>query len=107
MRESDVLAEIMKDSEIVRRWIDEGKKEGIEKGIEQGIKKGIEKGILKMAREAVLDALEIRFGLVSPSVLKAIMVIEEPFLLKSLHKKAMTAATVDEFKDHLKALAEE
>jgi len=71
-----------------------------------GIKKGIQQGMLKTAREAVIDILEVRFDVVPQTVIKAIMEIDEPELLKRLHKRAATVTSPEEFSQVMEEIAE-
>ena len=63
-----------------------------------GIKKGIQQGILQSTREAVIDILEVRFEVVSGSIVKTINGIDDPSVLKMLFKKGATVGSLPEFK---------
>ncbi len=63
-----------------------------------GIKKGIQQGILQSTREAVIDILEVRFEVVSGSIVKTINGIDDPSVLKMLLKKGATVGSLPEFK---------
>ena len=75
-------------------------------GIKKGIQQGIQQGMLKTAREALIDILEVRFDVVPQTVIKAIMEIDEPELLKRLHKRAATVTSPEEFSQVMEELAE-
>jgi len=62
---------------------------------------GMKKGILKTAREAVVDALEVRFGGAPPSVVEVINGMEGPSLLKSLLRSAIALNSLEEFEQAL------
>ena len=65
---------------------------------EEGIEEGIQQGILQKAREAVIENLEVRFEVVPGSIVKNINGIDDPSVLKMLHKKAATVDSIEEFK---------
>ena len=78
---------------------EEGKKmEHITSVERMGIKKGIQQGIQQSAREAVIDILEVHFDVVPGSIVKTINGIDDPSVLKMLHKKAATVDSLDGFK---------
>ena len=80
---------------IAERWIEQG----VQKGIRQGVQKGVQQGILQTSRESVIEALEVRFDAVTQSVLKRLEDIDDPNVLKILHKKALRAGSFQEFRD--------
>lgn len=57
----------------------------------------IKKGRLEAAQESILEALEVRFGAVSPELRTRIDQITEVEACKSLHRRAISAATLDDF----------
>jgi hypothetical protein len=65
---------------------------------------GIEKGILQKGRETVIDALEIRFENVPSALVDAINQIEDPAILKTLHRQAITLGSLSEFQSYLNQL---
>jgi len=66
---------------------------------EDGIKEGLQQGILQKAREDVVEILEVRFEVVPASIAKTINEIDNPSVLKMLHKKAATVDSLEEFKE--------
>ena len=58
---------------------------------------GIQKGILQKAREDVLDVLETRFEEGPQTVVEAVNALDDPSVLKVLHKKAITVGSLEEF----------
>jgi flagellar biosynthesis/type III secretory pathway protein FliH len=82
---------------LAEQWIEQG----VEKGIQEGIQRGIQEGQLRAGREAVIETLELRFGVVPRSVIKGIDSIEELTLLKMLHKKSIVVQSLDQFKEVL------
>ena len=75
-------------------------------GFEEGLKQGLQQGLLEEAREMVLEALEERFGLIPPSLVSRIKSIQQREILKSLHRAAIRANNLEEFKMLLKKLDE-
>ena len=67
---------------------------------------GIEKGMLQKGRETVIDALEIRFENVPSDLVDAINQIEDPSLLKNLHRQAITIGSISEFQSYFNQLVE-
>ena len=74
----------------------------MEDGMQRGIQQGMQQGMLKSGREAVLDILEVRFDAVPESIIKVVTKVDEPEVLKHLHKKAATIASLEEFKHLMK-----
>jgi hypothetical protein len=62
---------------------------------------GLDEGILQKGREDVIDVLTIRFSDVPPSLVEAINQIEDPSLLKTLLRQAITTSSIAEFQGHL------
>jgi len=69
----------------------------IERGKQQGMQQGMQKGMIQTAYENVLEILEIRFGIVSQSTRHRIQRIEDAAVLKTLHRKAITVQSLDDF----------
>jgi len=80
---------------IAEKWIEQG----VQKGIQQGVQQGIQQGILQTSKESVIEALEVRFDAVTQSVLKRLEDIDDPNVLKMLHKRALRAGSFQEFRD--------
>ena len=68
-----------------------------EKWIEQGLQQGIQQGILQSVREAVIDILELRFEVVSESIVNRLNEIYDPSILKIFHRKAVKVNSLEEF----------
>ncbi|MBD2197048.1 MULTISPECIES: transposase [Calothrix] len=60
-----------------------------------------EEGIIETARESVIEVLETRFGEVPSVIVEAINGIEEPSVLKTLHKRAIAIPSTFEFQQLL------
>jgi hypothetical protein len=73
-------------------------------GIEKGKPQGKLEGILQNRRETVIDALEIRFDNVPSDLVDAINQIENPSLLKTLHRQAITLDSLSEFQSYFNQL---
>ncbi|MCD6238345.1 MAG: hypothetical protein J7K51_03300 [Thermotogae bacterium] len=71
-----------------------------------GMKKGMEKGRLESTQEDVIDAVEAKFDEIPEDIANTIKEIKDMDLLKSLHKKAIKAKTLDEFRSTLEAIKE-
>ena len=85
---------------------EEGYKEGMQKGMQQGMQQGMHQGVLDQSRQGVIDALEARFELVPRSIAAIIQEIDEPAVLKALHKKAVTIDSLDSFREFLTKVLE-
>jgi predicted transposase YdaD len=74
---------------------------GIEKGLQQGLQQGREQGLhegrLQALREVVLEILEDRFQGVPGAVRADVTAVEDAALLKELRRRAVSAASVEEF----------
>jgi len=67
-----------------------------QKPIYSGNSAGNSAGKLQAASEAVIETLELRFGVVPRSVIKEIDKIEELTFLKILHKQGVTFESLDQ-----------
>ncbi|QTA86556.1 hypothetical protein [Desulfonema magnum] len=76
---------------------EEGEIIGIGKGEIIGIEKGKNLGILEDRREMVTDVLIERFGVVLPRILEQIRAIQNPDVLKMLHRQALKCQNLQEF----------
>ncbi len=65
---------------------------------EEGLQQGLQQGKVLEAQEAVLDNLEARFEVVPESITKKLQQIKELHVLKTLHRKSISVATIEEFK---------
>ena len=92
------------DKEILREYFKEEmdmlrQASFVEEWIEEGVQKGIHTGTLQKAREDVVEILEVRFEIAPVSIAKTINEIDDPSVLKMLHKKAATVNSLEEFKE--------
>jgi hypothetical protein len=67
-------------------------------------RRAIQRGRLENAREYILEALEARFGEPPPAIGAALAPIEDAELLRTLHKRAATVASLSEFQAVLATL---
>jgi len=65
--------------------------------IKRGIQQGIQQGAVQTAREDILEVLNLRFKGVPHSLSERIYQIEDPSVLRELHRKAITASSLEEF----------
>ncbi len=77
--------EMLQEADIVQDWIN------------KGIEKGIEKGEVKATRSAVLDVLSERFGVVKKGISARLAAIDDPAVLRSLHRKSVKVKSLAEF----------
>jgi predicted transposase YdaD len=90
---------MLREASIVQDWINEG--------IEKGIEKGKKSGKLEVLQEDILDILEERFGIIKKGISRKLELIDDPAVLKSLHKKSIKVASLDEFAKILEEVLEE
>ena len=86
------------------RYVTSVERIGIEKGMQQGIQQGMQQGMLQTAREVLIETLETRFDVIPRSLMDIINGIDDPALLKMPHKKAITATSLDKFKETMEAM---
>ncbi len=75
----------------------EGRQEGRNEGRQEGRQEGERKGSVATGRQAVLEALEIRFGSVPEGLRESIAAIDDPERLRVLHRTAIVSASVEVF----------
>ena len=96
------LMDLIRESSLIQYFKQEGREEGIEEGIEQGIARGERKSTL----EAILEVLEIRFGLSETHPLSArISAVDDVQHLKQLHRAAIQVSNLDDFEGMLDSKA--
>ena len=79
----------------------EGHQKGLQQGLEKGIEKGIEKGQLEATQNSVFDILEVRFGVTPEDIALKLKSIEDLYVLRQMHKKAVVVKSLDEFREIL------
>jgi hypothetical protein len=67
----------------------------------RAIERGLQQGSVQTAREAVLEALYLRFSEAPPSLGERIQQLDDPSALKQLHRTAITAGSLEEFEREL------
>jgi len=65
---------------------------------------GLSQGIIQNGREVILDVLEVRFQEVPTEVIQKINEIEDPALLKTLHRQAIALGSVEQFLGYLQEI---
>ncbi len=75
-----------------------GRREGRKEGRQEGRKVGKKEGRLQTLREGILDILDARFGEVPGEIREMIAVLEDEARLKSLHRHAALAGSLEEFR---------
>jgi hypothetical protein len=65
------------------------------------IQKGEQSGMLREARELLMDALEVKFGEVSEDISAKVEKIQKREVLRQLHRQAILAPSLEEFKKSL------
>ena len=89
---------------VAEQWIEQGMQRGMQQGMKQGMQQGMQQGILQASRGALIEVLEDRFETVSQTLRNRLKKINDPDVLKSLHKKALHAVSLEAFKDEIEAL---
>lgn len=79
---------MLQEADIVQDWINEGN---------EGFEKGVEKGEAKATRDAILDVLSERFGVVKAGIGKRLAAIDDPAVLRSLHRRSIKVESLEEF----------
>ena len=82
---------------IERMGIEKGRKKGLREGRQEGRQEGRKEGRLAAARESVLEALAVRFGVVPDVVAEAVGKIDDPSALKRLLQAAIRAESLEAF----------
>jgi len=77
--------------------LNEGRQEGLNEGRQEGRQEGEREGTVAMGRQAVIEALEIRFGSVPEGMRESIATIDDPAKLRVLHRAAILAESVEVF----------
>ena len=80
---------------LAEKWIGQGMQQGMQQGVQQGMQQGMQQAL----RGALIEVLEDRFETVSQTLRNRLKKINDPDVLKSLHKKALHAGSLEEFKD--------
>ena len=75
----------------------EGRLEGRREGLAEGFRKGLRTGAITARQKAVLDALEIRFGPAPGLIRRSIESVQDEARLRSLHRIAIQAASLEAF----------
>jgi SOS response regulatory protein OraA/RecX len=71
---------------------------------QEGVSQGIAEGIIQQRREDVLEVLEVKFGEIPTEVIQKVNEIEDPTLLKTLHRQAIALGSVEQFLGYLQEI---
>lgn len=71
------------------------------RAIERGIEKGVEQGSLDTVREVLIETLSLRFQRVPEELLETLHKLSDLKQLKSLHRQAILAGSLEEFEHAL------
>jgi hypothetical protein len=77
-----------------------------EEGRQQGLQQGLQQGILQNARKSLIDALDVRFETTPQSILKILDEISDPSILGLLHRKALKAKSLEDFRQIIDLMME-
>jgi flagellar biosynthesis/type III secretory pathway protein FliH len=95
----EVTDEIDKEVKVMANTIaEELIKQGIQQGLERGIQQGLKQGLIQEARDMVMEAINSRFDMTPDDIKAKIEKIEDHELLKSLHRHAIKASSLQEFR---------
>ena len=100
----------MQTSTFIDDWIEEaleqGHQRGLQQGLQQGLRQGLQQGQLEEAQEMVSEALEERFGVMSPRVVRQVRSVSERAVLKALLRRAIQCESLGEFEGELRKTLE-
>jgi len=85
------------EEEGIRKGRREGIQKGIQKGRREGIREGRLEGRLEIARNAVLEALEVKFGVVPYTIKEKIRYCDDLRGLKRAHRNAILIDDIEKF----------
>lgn len=98
---ADLLPEheeaLRKEVSSTMEWISNFERRAIDRGLQQGL----QQGAVQTAREGILDTLKLRFTRTPRSVSARLRKLDDPATLRSLHRKAVTAESLEEFEQAL------
>jgi len=66
-----------------------------------GHERGVTEGIVQKGREVILEVLEVKFGEIPTEVIQKVNEIEDPTLLKTLHRQAIALGSLEQFLGYL------
>ena len=79
-------------------WTQVGRQSGMQQGIQQGMQQGMQKGQVEMAKQDVLEVLELKFPPLPYMVREKIEYCDDLNTLKDLHRQAILADSIDDLK---------
>jgi len=80
---------MLQEASIVQEWINEG--------LEKGKKAGKVEGEIEALKNAILEVLEERFMRVKKGISGKLSAIDDPAVLRSLHRKSVKVESLEEF----------
>jgi predicted transposase YdaD len=89
--------ELMLESPVYRKIMDEGREEGLEQGLEAGRQQGRHEGEHSGRCAAVLAVLEVRFGELPESLPRLIADVTDATRLEALHRRAVVVESLEVF----------
>ncbi|MGQ9532469.1 MAG: Rpn family recombination-promoting nuclease/putative transposase [Desulfotomaculales bacterium] len=93
--------EMLQEASIVQEWINEGLAKGLEKGLAEGLERGRKEGKLEgeieTLRRGIQDVLEERFGRIKRGMGRKLAAIDDPAVLRLLHRKSVKVESLEEF----------
>jgi predicted transposase YdaD len=84
---------MLQEASIVQDWINEG----LEKGLERGRKAGKIEGEIEALQRDILEVLEERFGAIKKGIGKKLATVDDPAVLRSLHRRSIKVNSLEEF----------
>jgi hypothetical protein len=63
-----------------------------------------QEGIIQQRREDVIEVLEVRFGEVPPQIVQKVNCMEDPEVLKTLHREAIAIGAIEQFVEYLQTM---
>ena len=69
-----------------------------------GHERGVTEGIIQQRREDVIEVLEVKFGEIPTEVIQKVNQIEDPALLKTLHREAIALGSLEQFLGYLQGI---
>ena len=69
-----------------------------------GHERGVTEGIVQKGREVILEVLEVKFGEIPTEVIQKVNEIEDPTLLKTLHRQAIALGSLEQFLGYLQGI---
>ena len=95
------------EREAMDRGHEQGLQEGVQQGVQQGVRQGVQQGASQAAREALIDVLDVRFGETPPHIEEQVRELDDPSILRRLHRRALRVESMEEFERELPSAEDE